>query len=172
MANRITDLKLECRINADAGASKLFLGVLGIEYSILYGGGGVQTFDVFRMSPAHNPAATNLLYDYINRTADREEFAYSDGVLPVYLRFQPDVGEPLRLASTGVDSGPLYNSYWIELDQPVVTINGSESNVDDTGAVVYSDQPVKFVVPINPPSIRKVRLSVQDGLILFLARIR
>ncbi|TBG52587.1 hypothetical protein [Rhizobium leguminosarum] len=172
MTNRIKGLTFESRINADAGLSKLFLGVLGVEYSIPFHGGGGQSFDVFNMASANKPTADRLLYDYVNRTANREEWAYSDGVLPIYLRFQPDVGFPLDQAANGVESGAIYNSYWIELDEPIVTITGQESNVDDNGQVTFSDQPVTFVVPVNPPSIRKVRLSVQDGLTLFLARIR
>ncbi|QJX09038.1 hypothetical protein [Rhizobium brockwellii] len=172
MPNRIRGLSFDCRINGSAGLSKLFLGVLGIEYPIPFVSGGVQHFDVYSMAATTKPTADKLLYDYINRTANREEWAYSDGVLPVYLRFQPDVGFPLDQAASGVPSGAIYNSYWVELDEPVVTITGQESNVDDNGSVTYSDEPVTFVVPVNPPAIRKVRLSVQDGLMLFLARIR
>lgn len=172
MPNKIKGLTFDCRINGASGLSKLFLGVLGIEYPIPFAAGGVQKFDVFNMGAGTRPTADKLLYDYINRTANRDEWAYSDGVLPVYLRFQPDVGVPLDMAAAGEPSGAVYNSYWIELDEPTVTITGLESNVDDNGSIIYSDQPVYFVVPVSPPSIRKVRLSVQDGLMLFLARIR
>lgn len=171
MPNPIKGLRFQCRMVSGAAASKLFLGVLGLEYSIPIGAGNVDV-DVYSNAPGGKPSADKLLYDYINRTANKEEFAYSDGILPVYLRFQPDVGFPLDQAATGVPSGAEYNSYFVELDEPQVTITGRESNVADNGETAYSDEPVTFVVPVNPPAIRKVRLSVQDGLFVFLARIR
>lgn len=43
------------------------------------------------------------------------------------------------MAANGVESGPVYASQWIELDEPEVTITGKETTIDDNGAVQYKD---------------------------------
>lgn len=174
MSTRINALAFTSRIVHDGGPAKgkLFLGVLGLEYSIPFQNGGVQTFDVFSMGFASKPAADRLIYSYYNRTDVLEEWSYADGILPVYLRYEPDLVIPLNKAANGVESGPIYAGQWLDLDEPQVNISGKESIIDDTGAITYKDTEISFVVPVNPPSIRRVRLSIQDGTMLFLARIR
>lgn len=171
MPNRIKDLIFRCDMNWGGGNSRLFLGVLGIEYRLDHNYVSTTPTSLLGLTGS-KPNPDRLLYDYINRTANREEWAYSDGVLPVYLRFQPDLVLPLDTAAGGVPSGAMYDSYFVELYEPEVTIVGTESNVANDGSVTYKDEPVTFVVPVNPPNIRRVRLSPSDGLMLFLARIR
>lgn len=171
MPNRIKGLSFEARMVPDGSKSKLFLGVLGIEYAIPIVS-GYKKLNLYGTVHAHKPEADRLLYDYINRTANSDEWAYSDGVLPVYLRFQPDLEFPLDQAAAGIPSGAIYNSYFIELEEPTITITGTESDVDDNGTTTYVDRDVTFVIPINPPASRIIRLGVQHGLMVFLARIR
>lgn len=174
MTVRVSALDFKARITHNTGGvvGKLFLCVLGLEYPIDFKNGGIQPFDVFGMTSNTKPTADKLIYNYINRTNNESEFAYSDGVLPVYIRFQPDVSVALDTAASGVPSGALYASQWIDLDEPDVSITGREATVDDNGAIVYKDTTVNYVIPVNPPDTRKVRLSVQDGLMIFLAKIR
>ena len=153
MANRVKDIELSATFSIENGMvfrnGKIFLGVLGFEYP--FGGledvatGGNITKDISNFDASGKPSASLLEYVYINRTANQEDYAFSDGILPVYLRFQPDLVEPLTLAAQNdTTAGVNYGLQAVHVDNPVVKITGPVASKDAAGVTKYFDQTVTF----------------------------
>jgi hypothetical protein len=153
---------------------KLFLGVLGFEYSLppnLFTG-QVVTFDVSTSPEPGKPSPRALQYSFINRTGSPDDVAYSDAILPVYLRFEPDLRQPLNDAAEDVPSGADYMQQNITIENPIVQIEGKEERKLPNGASTFVDVIVELSLPINPKSARNVTLGVQSGVFCFLGKVR
>jgi hypothetical protein len=177
MAERVKNLYLTAAISIGNGTfmrGKLFLGVLGFEYSIpsTEFTGVLHPFNLSTSPEPGKPLVTALQYTFYNRTAAQDEFAFSDGILPAYLRFQPDLLEPLDKAAAGVPCGADYMQQSITITNPIVQIEGKEQRILPNGATEYKDVTVELTLPINPPAARVVTLGVESGLMCFLGKAR
>lgn len=179
MAQPVTNLTFSAKFSMDSDIKyrkgKLFLGVLGIEYSVPYWNyldQGVHVFEMNVLQQSNSVPPSSLQYNFINRTQDTDEFAYSDGVLPIYLRFQPDLQEALNDAAMKVPSGADYMAQALKLEQPEVHIEGVQAKNHPDGSTTFPLVTVVLTIPVNPPSIRNVELSLQKGLIVWLGKAR
>jgi len=179
MSEQVKNLIFSGKFNDDSGLryrnGKLFVGVLGCEYAIPYFSHlnlPAVSFDIKTLHASHNIPPTILQYSYINRTQDTDEYAYSDAILPVYLRFQPDLEDALNDAASNVASGKDYMSQYIEIEQPTVQIEGRQEVISASGTTSYVLRSIEFTIPINPPPRRVIRLSLQDGLVAYLGKVR
>lgn len=177
MAELVKNLYLTAGITLEGSIyrkGKLFLGVLGFEYSIpaTIFTGVVTTHDVSTSPGPGKPSPRALQYTFYNRTADADEYAFSDAVLPAYLRFQPDLLDPLNDAAQGVPSGAPYMQQSMVIENPILQIEGREQRISPTGVTTYSDVTIELTLPINPKSARVVTLSPEAGLICYLGKVR
>jgi hypothetical protein len=175
VAQNVTGLVLQAKFET-AGSTpttytgKLFLGVLGVEYSIPVGLNlPAVSLDIMSLHAGASPPPARLLYNYINRTQSFEEFAFADGILPVYLRYQPDLEQPLNDAASVPGVGTEYQRQHIIIREPEVRISGTEAVKDASGSTTFVSKTIVFIIPVNPPASRVVRLSPETGLMVFLA---
>lgn len=175
MSQKVTKLRFAAEKIKLLGVwgGRLYLGVLGVEFAIkLPSLDSEEGVDVELDVAAGNNSLSisDLHFNFLKRTNQTEDYAFSDGVLPVYVRFEPDLLNALNSAGGGdSDAGTKYANQSIRIEKPNVHIEGKVAVYSPGGGITFQDKEIvmKFPVDIRDSTLT---LGYGKGLIAFLAQ--